>query len=77
MNYNGSSTYSGNVIPLDAEISPGVTVAAALMTLLSSTNGIGPQVLAAAALTPIASNMVKVKDQTINGNGSESSPWGP
>lgn len=40
MNYNGASTYAGNVIPLDAEISPGVTVAAALQNLLT----IGPQV---------------------------------
>lgn len=38
---------------------------------------IAAEILAAAAITPIASNVKKVNDLTVDGSGTEGDPWGP
>jgi hypothetical protein len=48
-----------------------------ITTTIPTASQVSTQVLADAATTPIASNIKKVNDITVDGNGQDATPWGP
>lgn len=80
-NYTISGNLKGTITPVAGVYVERETSAAYITTSVGgsgpSADSIAAAILAAAQITPIYSDMRKVKGQTVTGSGTSGDPWGP